>query len=54
MYSLVSLGSLLAGGQAQAVGVSQTNYHCIINARDPVAAENPDRCEGAQRIHSPV
>lgn len=47
--SLVSLGSLLAWGEEeQTAGVRLTNYHCIIDVRDPVAAEPPARCKTAQ------
>lgn len=30
------------------MGVRLTNYHCIIDARDPVAAEPTDKCKTAQ------
>lgn len=30
------------------MGVRLTNYHCIIDARDPIAAEPTDKCKTAQ------
>lgn len=30
------------------MGVRLTNYHCIIDTKDPVAAESTDKCKTAQ------